>query len=144
MPDKVKLNLPKKIIVAGKYTSVLNKQSPNYPFVGFLDTDQWFKNKQPNSNFRQPLFADQTMLKCFTIETQQSWFGKATEMNHEQVEITAVNFGPYDNGHVIIGFNTGHLLVLNSFDLSSMFRLQAFDSKVFPSQQISSICFDPT
>lgn len=143
-PEKAKLSLPKKIIVAGNYSSVLNKHSASYPFVGFLDTDQWFKKRQLNSNYRQPLFADQTMLKCFTIESQQSWFGKAAETSHDKVKITAVNFGPYDNGHVMIGFNTGHILVLNSFDLSSMFRLQAFDSKQFPVQEISSICFDPT
>jgi hypothetical protein len=60
--------LPKKVIIAGKYSNVLKNPEKHYPYVGFLDTDQWSKSKV-NSNYRQPLFADQTMLKCFTVET---------------------------------------------------------------------------
>ena len=39
------------------------------------------------------------------------------------IEITALEYGPYDNGHIILGFNTGFLLILNSLDLSGMFRI---------------------
>lgn len=80
------------------------------------------------------------MLKCFTQEQTTSWFGTKTVAKHEEVEITALNFGPYDNGHVIVGFNTGYILVLNSFDLSSMFRLKVFED----SMPVTNIVFDPT
>ena len=38
-----------------------------------------------------------------------------------------MNYGPYDNGHIILGFNNGHILILNSLDLASMFRVKVFD-----------------
>ena len=51
-----------------------------------------------------------------------------------------MNYGPYDNGHIIIGFSSGHLLILNSLDLSCMFRMSIFES----SQRINKIIFEPT
>ena len=58
--------------------------------------------------------------------------------------ITEVNYGPYDNGHICLGFNTGHILILNSFDLASIYRTQVFQS-LTPSElvPVSQITFDP-
>jgi hypothetical protein len=81
------------------------------------------------------------MIKCFQYESSQlqSYIKNCTA----EIEITAINFGPYDNGHVIIGLNIGAIFVLNSYDLSSMFRFQVFD----PFEKLSvinNIKFDPT
>ena len=71
------------------------------------------------------------MIKCF----QSSRAGTT---------ITEVNYGPYDNGHICLGFNTGHILILNSFDLASIYRTQVFQSHI-PSElvPVSQITFDP-
>lgn len=71
------------------------------------------------------------MIKCFHYDNNSlknflKPDGKTFNINAD-IEITALNFGPYDNGHVVLGFNTGAILILNSFDLSSMFRLQVFN-----------------
>jgi hypothetical protein len=55
---------------------------------------------------------DLTMIKCFQSVTS--------------AHITVVNYGPYDNGHICVGFSTGHVLILNSFDLASIYRTQVF------------------
>ena len=59
----------------------------------------------------------------------------------EEVEITALNYGPYDNGHILLGFSSGNLLVLNQLDLSTMHRIKPFN---VPMKPITSITFDPT
>ena len=53
--------------------------------------------------------------------------------------ISAVNFGPYDNGHLILGLNTGMLL---AFDVVNNFEL-VFSMQVCP-YPITQIEFDPT
>ena len=66
------------------------------------------------------------MIKCFgPLEVNK----KATrgQVNQSKVSITALNYGPYDNGHIIVGLSNGSILILNSLDLSSMFRFQAFE-----------------
>ena len=70
------------------------------------------------------------MIKCFQyeVEGKAGFFKKGQEQQSKlNLEITALNYGPYDNGHIILGFNNGHILILNSLDLSSMFRLQVFE-----------------
>lgn len=70
------------------------------------------------------------MIKCF--------------QSASNAHITVVNYGPYDNGHICVGFSTGHVLILNSFDLASIYRTQVFQSPD-PSRSIpvSRIIFDP-
>ena len=36
-------------------------------------------------------------------------------------KITALKFGPYDNGHIIIGLSNGFLLVFSSIDLTKLY-----------------------
>lgn len=54
-------------------------------------------------------------------------------------QITSLNYGPYDNGHMLLGLDSGHLLaydVNNSFDL--VFQMQLCH------HPLTSIQFDPT
>lgn len=70
------------------------------------------------------------MIKCFQCDTA--------------AQITVVNFGPFDNGHICVGFSTGHVLILSSFDLASIYRTQVFQS-LDPqiSIPVSKIIYDP-
>lgn len=70
------------------------------------------------------------MIKCFHSSTA--------------TRITVVNYGPYDNGHICVGFSTGHVLILNSFDLASIYRTEVFQSPD-PTRSIpvNKIIFDP-
>ena len=70
------------------------------------------------------------MIKCFQSNTQ--------------AQITVVNYGPFDNGHICVGFSTGHILILSSFDLASIYRTQVF-APADPQRGIpvSRIVFDP-
>ena len=70
------------------------------------------------------------MIKCFLYETESKqaggmFFNKANlgSTVNPEMQITALNYGPYDNGHIILGFSTGFVLILNSLDLSGMFRI---------------------
>jgi hypothetical protein len=54
--------------------------------------------------------------------------------------ITSLNYGPFDNGHIVLGFNTGHVLILSSVDLASIYRTQIFTCSNSP---VSQIIFDP-
>ena len=54
-------------------------------------------------------------------------------------QITAINYGPFDNGHLLLGLDSGYLLaydVNNSFDL--VFQMQLCQ------HPLTSISFDPT
>ena len=70
------------------------------------------------------------MIKCF--------------QSSSAARITVTNYGPYDNGHICVGFSTGHVLILNSFDLASIYRTQVFQSPDPTSSiPVSRIIFDP-
>ena len=109
------LTLPGKIIVAGKYND--NKDGHLMPFVALVDTQSWGR-----PGYSKP---DSTMIKCFYSEGKHSISKKNAERT--LYEITALNYGPYDNGHIILGFNTGFIMILNSIDLAGMFRIQIFE-----------------
>lgn len=36
--------------------------------------------------------------------------------------VTALKYGPFDNGHIVIGFDTGLLVILDSIHLRKMFE----------------------
>ena len=52
--------------------------------------------------------------------------------------ITVTKFGPYDNGHIIVGLSNGYILVFDSINLTKLYENQIFEDS------ISSITFDPT
>ena len=66
------------------------------------------------------------MIRCFEIDKGVN------------VKISSMNFGPYDNGHIILGLSNGSMLIMNSLDLSMIFRIKIFESC------ISKIVFEPT
>lgn len=41
----------------------------------------------------------------------------------EKGEITSLAYGPYDNGHICVGFSRGLLTVLNPIDLHKLFEI---------------------
>jgi WD40 repeat protein len=55
------------------------------------------------------------------------------------VQITCLNYGPFDNGHILVGFEDGKLI---AFDYLTLDRLESV--KAFKGSAITSIAFDPT
>ena len=53
--------------------------------------------------------------------------------------ITALNYGPYDNGHVLVGTSTGDFLAFDSVNLTKI-----CDVKVSEMSPVSNITVDPT
>ena len=97
------------------------------------------------------------MIKCFDFGAAEGKKkGRAAPSRQRSTRITALNYGPYDNGHIILGLSNGYILILNSLDLSSMFRFRAFDTSFIQKnpqpnstseeteQPIAKILFDPT
>jgi hypothetical protein len=41
--------------------------------------------------------------------------------------ITCVEYGPYDNGHVVCGFESGELIVYSAIDLTKLLVLPLFN-----------------
>lgn len=37
--------------------------------------------------------------------------------------ITCINYGPYDNGHILIGMSNGTLLAFDSVSMNKLFEL---------------------
>lgn len=62
----------------------------------------------------------------------------AVQFIHPYYEITCVKFGPYDNGHIIVGLSNGIVLVFDSINLTKLYEYKLFESA------ISQITFDPT
>ena len=53
-------------------------------------------------------------------------------------EITTLTYGPYDNGHIILGLTNGMVQVFNASTLARMYALQLF------TDPIAAITFEPT
>lgn len=115
--------------MCGRYRSIdlaeqkLPGGNKEQPFVALIDTQELERGRKASTQ-------DLSMIKCFQSETT--------------AHITEVNYGPFDNGHICVGFSTGHLLILSSFDLASIYRTQVFQpsdpSRPLP---VSRIIFDP-
>jgi len=70
---------------------------------------------------------DKTIIKCFFQDQTGKGSGskkkkskEATQARSSIPKISAVNFGPYDNGHIVVGFDQGFVLLLDTFDLSTI------------------------
>lgn len=72
----------------------------------------------------------------FNLETCQAELIKIMD---GLTQITCVNYGPFDNGHILVGFDDGRLI---AFDYLTLERLEQV--KVFHDASITSISFDPT
>ena len=58
----------------------------------------------------------------------------------EKGTITSIKYGPYDNGHIVVGFSTGIVAILESISLTKLFDKQIFAS----GEGTAGITFDPT
>ena len=58
----------------------------------------------------------------------------------EKGTITSIKYGPYDNGHIVVGFSTGIIAILDSISLTKLFDKQIFAS----GESTVGITFDPT
>ena len=61
-------------------------------------------------------------------------------------EITAMGFGPYDNGYLIIGMKSGIMIILDpiSLDKLAQINISKYACKTLASTRINSFSFDPT
>ena len=57
-------------------------------------------------------------------------------------QITCLNYGPYDNGHILIGLDNGNLLVYNGNDMSKLCQIEVFKQGL--SSPVTSLTFEPT
>lgn len=53
--------------------------------------------------------------------------------------ITSLNYGPFDNGHILIGFSTGDIIGASTVDLKDIFSLKIFDQS-----PVTSMTIEPT
>ena len=72
----------------------------------------------------------------FNLEHSQAEIIKILDV---ESEITCINYGPYDNGHILVGLDDGNLL---AFDFLTLERLESVC--IFENQAITTITFDPT
>ena len=73
-----------------------------------------------------------------TKDSCSSFFDFKTADSH----IQAISFGPYDNGHVVIGLNSGVFTILDSTTLSKLFQVDSLFNQ--SPQSIARVVFDPT
>jgi hypothetical protein len=59
-------------------------------------------------------------------------------LNIRDFKISSINFGPYDNGHLLLGLSSGVLLAIDLVEMEVIMQLQLFKSGV------KSIVFEPT
>ena len=55
-----------------------------------------------------------------------------------QLKITSLNYGPYDNGHVLIGMENGSLIAFSITSLEKLYQFKVFETP------LSSLTIDPT
>lgn len=55
--------------------------------------------------------------------------------------VSCLNFGPYDNGYIVIGTTSGHLIVLDPKNFNRVSTQEVFSN---PDEGVSNIHFDPT
>ena len=59
-------------------------------------------------------------------------------LNVREASITCVNYGPFDNGHLLIGLSNGNLLVIDTLAMEVIMQEQLFEGP------INEITFEPT
>ena len=73
-----------------------NQRKAEYPFCALVDTQPLLSSDE-TTGIRKAKH-DLTMIKCFEVE---------------DIEIKSINFGPLDNGPIVLGLNNGYILVLS-------------------------------
>lgn len=72
----------------------------------------------------------------FNLENNQAEVIKIIDVD---AEITCINYGPYDNGHILVGLSDGKLI---AFDYLTLERLESV--MIFENSAVTTISFDPT
>ena len=109
--------LPRKILYAGRYSKNRVPKTPHSPRL--------LTKKQKNQPFLM-LFDrvknDLTIVKAFK----------------SRGFITCLSYGPYDNGHILVGTSTGDFLAFNSLSLTKICNVKVAQHPV------TSITIEPT
>ena len=61
------------------------------------------------------------------LETKTIEIAKILKIDYT---ITSIGYGPFDNGHLIIGLNSGHILIFEIIKLEKISSLHLFSSPV--------------
>mmetsp|Transcript_37601 Transcript_37601/g.27725 ORF Transcript_37601/g.27725 Transcript_37601/m.27725 type:complete len:129 (-) Transcript_37601:96-482(-) len=64
---------------------------------------------------------------------------KVKLLNVKGAYLTSTNFGPFDNGYLLLGFSSGVLLAVDLLEMEAILHAQLFDNVA-----ITNICFEPT
>ena len=73
----------------------------------------------------------------YNIQTSQAEIIKILDL---QVEITELQYGPFDNGHVMVGLSNGQILAFDFLTLNRLEKYQLFET----GDAVRKITFDPT
>ena len=46
------------------------------------------------------------------------------------MNVTSIKFGPYDNGHIIVGLSSGTVVVYDPITLEKLYEKQIFESEI--------------
>ncbi len=60
-------------------------------------------------------------------------------LNIKGASITAINYGPFDNGYLLLGLSDGVLLAIDLSEMEVIMHVQLFDNIA-----VKDICFEPT
>ncbi len=89
--------------------------------------------------------ADETTLKrsqgrpfVLVYNLEQDHTEQLKLLNIDGASIEVVNYGPFDNGYLLLGLSSGKLLALDLLDMEVILNLNLFDCP------IKSITFEPT
>ena len=82
------------------------------------------------------LYHQKPYVMQFNLKTKQC--DKIKLLNVKGASVTATNFGPFDNGYLLLGFSSGVLLAIDLLEMEAILHAQLFDNP------ISSIGFEPT
>jgi hypothetical protein len=61
----------------------------------------------------------------FNLETNQAEIIKIIDI---EADITCINYGPYDNGHILVGLSDGKLVAFDYLTLERLETVKIFDN----------------
>ena len=84
--------------------------------------------------------------KQFIIQVGQDRIQKSKMLETSSDEITALGFGPYDNGYILIGMKTGNIIILDPISLEKLaqINISKYVHRTLNNNKITGLTFDPT
>jgi len=79
-----------------------------------------------------------TQRACLMMFDRQLNQPSVIKVIQSPASISSIKYGPYDNGHIMVGLTNGVLLAFSSTDLTKLLQYELFQ------QPITSLFFDPT